>query len=120
MPIRHFISVDLPAPFSPIKACTVPLRARNWTLLRARTPGNCLEIPSMLSTYSLSIASSSLVQWPLSSKVRQWPGEDLFHERLVVFLGDGLVGNPDISVHHFRIGFFLDQKIGSISSLFAL
>src|SRR6266436_6099297 len=88
MPIKHFINVDLPAPFSPISACTVPLRARSWTSLRARTPGNCLEIPSILSTYSFSIAGSylSFNDHCLARPGRQWSKENSFHERLVVFL----------------------------------
>jgi hypothetical protein len=38
----------------------------------------------------------------------QWSREDLFHEGLVVLLGDRLVGNQDITVQHFRIRFFLN------------
>jgi hypothetical protein len=40
--------------------------------------------------------------------------KDLFHEGLVVFLGDFLVGNPGVILHYFGIGFFLDQQIGGI------
>src|SRR5438067_13048205 len=36
-----FISVDLPAPFSPRSACTSPLRRSKLTWSFARTPGNC-------------------------------------------------------------------------------
>ena len=50
----------------------------------------------------------------------KWSSEDLFHEGLVVLLGDFLVGNPDVIVHHFGIGFFLDQQIGGINGLPAL
>ena len=44
-PDRIFISVDLPAPFSPSSACTSPLRTSMWTLCRARTPGKCFADP---------------------------------------------------------------------------
>src|SRR5215217_6848992 len=37
-----FISVDLPAPFSPRRALTSPARRSKSTLSFARTPGNCL------------------------------------------------------------------------------
>src|ERR1700693_1220958 len=121
MPIKHFIRVDLPAPFSPIKACTDPLRASSLTLLRARTPGNCLEIPSILSTYSFTIvASLSFNDHCLPSPDRQWSSEDSFHECLIVFLGDGLVGNPDDTVDDFRVGFLFDHQISSIDSLITL
>src|ERR1700730_11081676 len=38
--------VDLPAPFSPVRACTSPARNSRLTLSSARTPGNDLLIPS--------------------------------------------------------------------------
>src|SRR4029453_4232577 len=40
-----FISVDLPAPFSPSSACTSPRRTSNETSSLATTPGNSLRIP---------------------------------------------------------------------------
>src|SRR5712692_5541829 len=48
MPASTFISVDLPAPFSPTRACTSPRLSSNCTLSRARTPGKVLLIPSIL------------------------------------------------------------------------
>src|SRR5579859_5359503 len=47
-----FISVDLPAPFSPIRAWTVPRRTRNCTPSRATTPGKDLPTPRTSSTQS--------------------------------------------------------------------
>ena len=38
-PARIFTSVDLPAPFSPMSACTSPWRTANDTPLRAFVPG---------------------------------------------------------------------------------
>src|SRR5258708_1711764 len=38
--------VDLPDPFSPVRACTSPARSSRLTLSSARTPGNDLLIPS--------------------------------------------------------------------------
>src|SRR5580692_2525231 len=43
-PARIFMSVLLPAPFSPMKACTSPGQTRSPTLLRTRTPGKLLQI----------------------------------------------------------------------------
>src|SRR5918912_1730259 len=40
-----FISVVLPAPFSPSSACTSPRRTSKSTWSFARTPGNCFVIP---------------------------------------------------------------------------
>src|SRR5580704_2452612 len=39
-PARIFISVDLPAPFSPTSACTSPAATSKDTPSSARTPGN--------------------------------------------------------------------------------
>src|SRR5882762_1775523 len=50
MPAMIFISVDLPAPFSPINAWTVPACSRNRTLSRATTPGKALRMPSISSS----------------------------------------------------------------------
>src|SRR5580704_6017924 len=43
-PARIFMSVLLPAPFSPMKACTSPGQILRLTLLRTRTPGKLLHI----------------------------------------------------------------------------
>src|SRR5258708_34112951 len=48
-PARIFIKVDLPAPFSPHNACTVPGRTLNVTSASARTGPNCLEMPRISS-----------------------------------------------------------------------
>ena len=44
-PYRIFISVDLPAPFSPTIACTVPARTSMSMSWLAMTPGNRLPMP---------------------------------------------------------------------------
>ena len=44
-PAITFISVDLPAPFSPTTASTSPRWRRHDTLSSASTPGNCLRMP---------------------------------------------------------------------------
>src|SRR6267142_7046747 len=49
MPAMIFISVDLPAPFSPINACTVPACSRKPTWSSATTPGNALTMPAISS-----------------------------------------------------------------------
>ena len=55
MPNRHFIRVDLPAPFSPIKAWTVPGRTVRLTPSSALTPGNSLQMPRISSSAGCSI-----------------------------------------------------------------
>ena len=42
-PASNFISVDFPAPFSPINACVLPERRVIETSLRAGTPLKALE-----------------------------------------------------------------------------
>ena len=56
-PATIFISVDLPAPFSPISACTVPGRTRNCTPSSATTPGNSLRTSFSSSRYGVAGSS---------------------------------------------------------------
>jgi hypothetical protein len=49
IPARIFISVDLPAPFSPQIACTSPPWQSKLTSSSARTPGNPFDMPLMPS-----------------------------------------------------------------------
>src|SRR5829696_7524732 len=55
--------VDLPAPFSPTIACTVPGRTLMLTSEFAKTPGNRLVIPlsSTAACWSLAVPASSSV-----------------------------------------------------------
>src|SRR5215211_9430435 len=46
-PVRILISVDLPAPFWPMTACTSPRPTVSEASSRARTPGKALLIPSI-------------------------------------------------------------------------
>jgi len=48
-PESTLISVDLPAPFWPIRQCTSPARTSRSTPSRARTPGNSLTMPVIWS-----------------------------------------------------------------------
>src|SRR6266540_5428740 len=58
IPYKIFISVDLPAPFSPTIAWIVPLRTVRLTSELATTPGNRLVIPlSSTAGGSLVIAA---------------------------------------------------------------
>src|SRR5665647_2716932 len=52
IPMRTFMRVDLPAPFSPTRACTVPGRTPRLTLSRATTPGKVLVMFSIRRMYS--------------------------------------------------------------------
>src|SRR5690349_13774214 len=71
IPARIFIRVDLPAPFSPIKAWTVPGRTFSPTSFSALTPGKLLLIPDISRAYSL-IAHLSLSGRPNGGW--RWPG----------------------------------------------
>src|SRR5262245_60989033 len=44
-PLRIFMSVDLPAPFSPSSTCTSPRCTARSTPSSATTPGNRLQMP---------------------------------------------------------------------------
>src|SRR5581483_9282852 len=52
-----FISVDLPAPFSPSRACTSPCSTSRSTWSLASTPGNCFVIPLSSRTGSALTAA---------------------------------------------------------------
>ena len=58
-PVMILMSVDLPAPFSPISACTSPGRSSNETSLSACTPANDLLIPAASSKRSDCAAVTS-------------------------------------------------------------
>ena len=51
-PVRALINVDLPAPFSPMRACTSPGNSRNETSLSALTPGKAMVMPDIRTTGS--------------------------------------------------------------------
>src|SRR6266545_5447687 len=89
------ISVDLPAPFSPRRACTSPRRRSKsmWSL--ARTPGNCFVIPRSSRTGASSTRRltnrAGLEARPVASLCRVLPdarrrlelaGDDLLLQRV--------------------------------------
>src|SRR6516225_10017322 len=57
IPARIFISVDFPAPFSPIRATTSPAAISSSTASRAFTPGNDIEIPETFRAGGMGVAS---------------------------------------------------------------
>src|SRR5581483_4345939 len=63
-----FISVDLPAPFSPRSACTSPRRSSKSTWSLARMPGNSLVIPRISRTGAWEFTwYAILAGWPPGS-----------------------------------------------------
>src|SRR5689334_8773158 len=62
-PPRIFISVLLPAPFSPISASTSPARSESETPCSATTPGKRLVMPRILSRSGASLCGASLMDW---------------------------------------------------------
>jgi hypothetical protein len=59
-PPRIFISVDFPAPFSPMSATTSPAWTSRSTSLSATTPGNLLLIPVIRRTGSRFVSTNHL------------------------------------------------------------
>src|SRR5204862_5346493 len=59
-PVTMRISVDLPGPFPPTRACTSPARRSNGTPRSARTPANDLVMRTASSTASLTLLLASL------------------------------------------------------------
>src|SRR5690242_2547990 len=64
------MSVDLPAPFSPIRVWTSPRRSEKSTPSSATTPGNRMVMPS-ISTMGLAIVSVNIVV--LLRQIRRGP-----------------------------------------------
>src|SRR4051812_21320258 len=74
-PYRIFISVDLPAPFSPTRACTVPRRTVTLTWSFAMTPGN--RLPMSVRRTAMSEASLvSLTNPPVADETWAEPGSN--------------------------------------------
>src|SRR4051812_16694876 len=74
-PYRIFISVDLPAPFSPTRACTVPRRTVTLTWSFAMTPGN--RLPMSVRRTAMSWASLvSLTNPPVADGAWAGPGSN--------------------------------------------
>src|SRR5580698_7942982 len=67
-PVMILMSVDFPAPFSPIKAWTSPARSSNDTSFKACTPANALRIDrasntgAVMKSASRSLAQKSVLQ----------------------------------------------------------
>ena len=59
IPVSTLTIVDLPAPFSPTSAVTVPACSSSETPESARTPGNVLVMPSSASTGGAVMAGGS-------------------------------------------------------------
>src|SRR5438105_2008939 len=103
-----FIRVDLPAPFSPSRACTSPRSRSNETRSFATMPGNSFVIPRISRTSSPGIQGdpNQEPRWgwvappPSRERLRksrrelQRPGDDL---RLV------LIHQGDIRLRHGRV-----------------
>src|SRR3954470_21874938 len=71
-PESTLISVDLPAPFWPSRQCTSPGRTSRSTPSRARTPGNDLVMPFMVSS-GVSGAESAMAV-PLAAGAGRFQG----------------------------------------------
>src|SRR6185503_7533902 len=79
-PVRILISVDLPAPFWPMSACTSPARSVSCTSASACTPGKAREMSRAWSTIGASLMGSNRprsVLARLDVLLRRFHGEDL-------------------------------------------
>src|SRR5438874_1353526 len=104
MPARIFMSVDLPAPFSPTTARTSPARSSSETRSRAWTPGKCLLTATTLSNGSdgFTVVTGA---WGLLLDVGQ-----LLQHALGPLLGVDRVGLADEDADRAAVGQdFLDH-----------
>src|SRR5215218_3878677 len=102
------MSVLLPAPFSPTRACTSPGCRSKATSSTATTPPNRLVTPSSLKTGDTSVAatpparvSSGSLKWPLLP-IQPWRGPDKTSQLLVSFLPSVLCTLRLIFLHLHR------------------
>ncbi len=72
-PERTLIRVDLPAPFSPINACTSPGRTSKSTPSSARTPGNSIDTPRASTRAVMGVACAATRRPPSSRAQRGIP-----------------------------------------------
>src|SRR5689334_3755534 len=70
-PPRIFINVDLPAPFSPIRATISPAPTLKLTLSSATTPGNRLLTPSITRIGVVCVTESSATDYHGNTRVSQ-------------------------------------------------
>src|ERR671938_1973284 len=68
-----FISVDLPAPFSPRSACTSRRRRSKFTWSFASTPGKRFVIPRSSRTGGSSAIGDDSRPWPRRRKAKERP-----------------------------------------------
>src|SRR6478735_2486313 len=103
-PPRIFISVLLPAPFSPMSASTSPARSDSETPCRATTPGKRLVMPRIWSKGGVSRSDAALIacRSAFSGRLRGALLHGLFHgaelgpERVdVALVDDGDAGVDD-------------------------
>src|SRR5258708_28758122 len=97
-PVSTLISVDLPAPFCPISACTSPANRRRPTPCSTRTPKKLLAMPDSSNT-GLAARALILVLFVLVVDVDEHRGEQ--HQAL----NDLLIVDADAEdghavVHH--------------------
>src|SRR5690242_1392023 len=67
------MSVDFPAPFSPMSACTSPALSRKSTLSRARTPGKRIVMPRISTTGAALIGTDIALSDPLGGTTAPEP-----------------------------------------------
>src|SRR3954463_7493996 len=98
-----FISVDLPAPFSPSSACTSPLRRSRSTWSFATMPGNRFVMPRISRTVEASTARDSMAVALQGGGDLHVPVDDLLLE--LVHLVDELLrnGRVDLADRHAAV-----------------
>src|SRR6185369_14213352 len=69
-PAMIFISVDLPAPFSPMSACTVPARTCIDTSSSATTPGKAFRTPCTSTRGFMSCATLTPLNMTSKTRIR--------------------------------------------------
>ena len=85
-PVRTLISVDFPAPFSPIRAWISPFRSVKSTCCKAFTPGNVLEISRMVNTIFSPINHPTCFLFSSAAEVR-FPAAFAFPPLFPLILG---------------------------------
>jgi len=104
-----FMSVVLPAPFSPSRPCTSPARSTRSTASLATTPGKRLVMPRISTVIMRSPTSGARWPWP-----RDWMVRLLERDRVQVAQVERPIDKALDSLVDSRLQVLIDHVFGEV------